>query len=367
MVLEKLRMAKERNKSLFQNKWIRWGLIPLILFGLWFALTFWYIVIFDKSFTVLSYNHSEENFSDITHQRLLEDEKLSGEFTARENNLGIVAMRFRSFQRIPYDQEDLLVFRLKEKGDNDWYYEGEYMSGLTFDVPFLPFGFPPIADSQGKEYVFELESTRGNQVNGVSLSTREPFLVSMYQADRSVLVSDPQALLNFVIKKFFNSFSTIDIWYSSVIFSFPLFFYLFWISPLKRHIVDRPVKYIHNAINKKAEKSVVFKYILKGVKIVIKYNLLFVLASAVLVDILILQILNDLLYLSVIFIWIFLLKVYKLDSRPSFIAGLFFLIFAPIFLEFNNTGIAEKAAAWAFMFFAGGVFIEMISLRKSGK
>jgi hypothetical protein len=29
--------------------------------------------------------------------------------------------------------------------------------------------------------------------------------------------------------------------------------------------------------------------------------------------------------------------------------------------------IAEKAAAWAFMFLSGGLFMEMISLRKSKK
>src|SRR5690606_4297168 len=105
--------------------------IAFLLFILWFALTVWYIIIFDESVLVLSYNHGEENFTSIAYDRLLEGEKLAGEFVAQDENLGIVALRFEKLPRIPWDQEDKLIFRIKEAGADTWYYTGEYMSGLT--------------------------------------------------------------------------------------------------------------------------------------------------------------------------------------------------------------------------------------------
>lgn len=312
---------------------MKFGLIPAMLLGIWFVLTFAYIVMFDQSALVISYNHSADSFTSITHNRLLKGQKLAGEFIAKEDNLGIVAMRFKSFQRIPFKDEDMLVFRLKEKGQRDWYYQNEYRSGLTYDVPFLPFGFPVIHESKGKTYQFELESRKGNTYNGVALSTRQPFLVSKYQMDKSELLHNPRQLISFLITKFTNSFHTIDITYSSVIFALLFLFYLF--------ILLQPRILLPH------------------------YTFPVLIIFLLIIDIVYLQVLNDLLYLFIVPLWLWVAARTKMDSRYTFGAGLFLLVFSPVFLQLNNTSAAETAGAWAFMFFVTGLIQAMGELRSA--
>lgn len=315
-----------------KNKWwIRFILIPFVLFCVWVALTFWYIVIFDQSALVLSYNHPTSDFTQITYNRLLKGQKLAGEFVAKDNNLGIVAIRFKSFERIPYNQEDTLIFRLKQKGQKGWYYQNQYRSGLTFDVPFLPFGFPIIPDSKGRTYDFELESLHGNNINGVALSTRQPFLVTKYKADKKVLLKNPRAFLMFIFKKIFNSFDTIDISYSSFLFALPFIFYMIYVSRIKPYIPRYSV----------------------GVFVIV----------AILIDICFLQLLNDLLYIEVPILWLFLMREEKLDSRYTFLSGLIFLLFAPLYLQLNIEEAAQIAASWAFMFLFAGTIQACISTK----
>lgn len=318
-------------KQFMKKKWVKFGLIPALLLGIWFILTFAYIVMFDQSVLVISYNHSADNFTSSTHNRLLKGQKLAGEFIAKEDNLGIVAMRFKSFQRIPFKDEDMLVFRLKEKGQKNWYYQNKYRSGLTFDVPFLPFGFPKIADSRGKTYIFELESLKGNSFNGVALSSRQPFLVSKYQMNKSELLHNPRQLVSFLITKFANSFYTIDITYSSTVFALLFLFYLF--------ILIQPRILLPN------------------------YTFPVLIISLIIIDIVYLQVLNDLLYLFIVPLWLWVSVREKIDSKYAFGTGLFLLAFSPLFLQLNNTSAAETAGAWAFMFFVTGLIQAMWELR----
>jgi hypothetical protein len=353
-------MAK-RSKKLLDNKWIKWGIIPILLLGFWFVLTYWYIIKYDQSFMILSYNHNESNFESITHNRLLEGEKLTGEFVAPADNLGIVAMRFKSFQRIPYRNEDNLVFRIKEKGEAQWYYENDYRSGFVYDVPFLPFGFPVIANSIGKTYVFELESLKGNQVNGVALSSRDPFLVTKYQANANELKNDYIALITFAWKKFLNSFSTIDIAYSSFVFSLPLLTYLFWRSPVKGKTINTFSIFVDRYGNKVLGKK--YRYFENSSEDFVSYYVYYLIIAVILIDIVILQVYNDLLYIVIGGIWLFLTKQSKLDGKYSVIVGLLLLCLAPVYLQLNVTNTAEKSAAWAFILIVVGMISTILSAR----
>jgi len=343
---------------------IKWFVIPFSLLCLWFCLSFWYILIFDQSLLVISYNHSANNFSTISHTRLLAGERLSGDFIAKDNNLGAVAMRFKSFQRIPYSQEDTLVFRLKEKGQKAWYYENKYQSGLTFDVPFLPFGFPIIDESKGKEYIFELESLKGNVKNGVVLSTRDPFLVSKYKENKSEVLSNPKELVSFVFKKFFNSFNTIDILYSSFIFTLPFLFYIFWV-PLYKYCLDPLVALINRRPKKRSDglTGYYLQFFLNYPLAILKYFFASFVVFVVFIDIIYLQTLNYLLYIVVVSIWIIILRKYQLKSKNSLFVGIFILFISPIALSINNNAMSEQAGAWAFMFLAGGLLMELLSNR----
>lgn len=309
----------------------------LIIFSLvlvWVGFTLWYIVIYDESFLILSYSHSNKNFQNITHERLLKGKMLSGEFIAKENNLGIISLRFKKFLRIPYDQEDVLVFRLKKKGETNWYYENEYRSGLTFDVPFLPFGFPLISDSKGKTYYFELESLSGNKINGVSLDKKEPFLVSKYQKEKSEIVKDYKVFLFYVCQKIINSFRSIDVVYSSFVFSLPLLFYI-------------SVPFILNRILLKNEYDNLVNTLLS----IFYYWVFLFTFLVIIVDILILHVINDLLYIMIFFLWLLLAKVHNTNMRFSFSFGIIFLLISPITLMNGDVATAEKAAIWAYVLF----------------
>lgn len=329
---------KEKIRKLFKKRILRHTVNILLLFIVWLVLTVWYIVIFDQSILVISYNYGKDTFTHFNTNKLLKGQSISGNFTAADDNLGIVSLRFKNFQRVPYTDEDMLLFQLKEKGTHEWYYENNYRSGFIYDLPFMPFGFPVIHNSKGKTYEFKLTSLKGNEKNGVALSDRNPVIATKYQADKATLLHNPQEFFVFAVKKFVNSFQTIDISFSSFIFSLPFLFYIVWSSRLKKYLP--------------------------------KYTLAIFLLAIILIDILFLQILNDLLYLTIPIIWISLMIVYELDSSYSFKVGLFFLLFAPVFLQLNNVGVAVQASSFAFVFFFTAVLhalFEEYRLKKTSK
>lgn len=338
-------------KGLLKNNWVKWGIIPVLLVGLWIFLTFLYILIYDQGFTTLSYNHEITNLILRPQERILKGQKISGQFVAQRNNLGTVSIRFKQEQRIPWKDEDILIFRMKEKGAKEWYYQNKYYSGLTYDVPLLPIGFPIIHDSKGKTYYFEFQSTRGNSENGLILSDRYPILVSKYIVDKQELLHDPKKLLDFLYVKFTYSLSTPDVLFSSFIYLLPLIFYILWNMGLGEFLTKKfgIMKYLEKVYSEKEKGSIAF---------------LFLIVLIVMYDIVFLQVLNDMLYVAVIFLWVILLKVAKIDNKITFFTALAFLIIAPIALQVDNKSIEESAGAWAFIFLCGGVFVSLFELRK---
>lgn len=349
-----------------KNKWMRWILIPLVLLGVWFGLTLWYVANFDTSFLVISYNHPSTDFIKITHDKLMKGDKLIGQFKAVEDNLGIVALRFKSFQRVEYKDEDALVFRLKEKGSKEWYYQNKYRSGFIYDTPFLPFGFPLIHDSKGKIYIFELGSLKGNQNNGVALSERSPFFQSKYQENKAALFSDKENFIIFVVKKFVNSLQTVDVLYSSIVFLLPLLFYLYWAFSIKTSLVDSANVYLSKKLERFGRRFFGRRYgsVFAAVRLVKLSFISITIIIGVLIDIIFLQVSNDLLYIVIPVLWSFSLHINKVDNKYSFYTGLFFLVLCPVYLYLDTTNIAESAGAWAFMFLLTGLLKEMVSTRK---
>ena len=60
------------------------------------------------------------------------------------NELGVVWIRFNTFGRI---NSDILTFKIREKGQNNWYYENLYRVDQFQDGKLFPFGFPPREDA----------------------------------------------------------------------------------------------------------------------------------------------------------------------------------------------------------------------------
>lgn len=173
--------------------------LSLILIGIIsFLSVLFYLNFRDKSFTKLQKTYSLSTL--LTHKsgELMKGDIVTGKFRAVENNLGIIAIRFQTFDRI---NSDIFIFRIKEQGSSGWYYENEYESSKFGGYPLFPFGFPIIADSKGKDYYFELESLAGKPTEAVAIKTEEPVIVTTHKFTVNQLLSDKKVLFLFASQK----------------------------------------------------------------------------------------------------------------------------------------------------------------------
>lgn len=329
--------------------------ISLCLLILWFGLTMWYILTIDKSFLVYSIPHDMSAVKNFTQKPLLKGEKVQGEIVSAENGLGIISIRFKSSKRIPYKDEDLLLFRFKEKGSQNWYYQNTYRSGMIYDIPFLPFGFPIIQNSKGKIYQFELESLKGNTKNSVVLDNRSPRVVSKYKQNKAQILAKPSALTEFLLKKFVNSMQIVDVYYSSIVFLLPFIFYVLW-----------GVGYIKLSNKKKKSFSGSLNKLLSRINnILSQYPFILISIPLILIciDVFLLQVLNDLLYIVMAPLWIVICKKYKLDCNYTALFSILLLLVSLPLVRGGSIFAAEKAASWSFTFLVT-LFIQMILDRK---
>lgn len=330
------------------NKFIKFIIIPLSLLFLWFGLTFLYIIHLDTAFSLLSYNLPKTVFTHLPQGKLEKGNYISGEFMAQENNLGILSLRFETFFRPAYLNEDTLVFRIKEKGAKNWYYKNEYRDGLVYDVPFFPFGFPIISNSKDKTYEFKITSLQGDNSNSVAMSERWQNIAAKYKFTKHELLQNKVALLQFSVKKFINSLQTIDVLFSSLIYLLPLFFYLMFLPPLEKYL-EKPLVFIGQ---RKKLQIVFFDTILLG---------------AALIDGFYLRLGNDFVYLLIPILWIAVQRHFKFNSRKTFIIAIIFLLVPPVFLQFKLGQIAENMAVWAYLFLVAGTIQAMIELKSEKK
>jgi hypothetical protein len=301
----------------------------------------WYVLIIDSSFLVYSFPHDNSAIKNFSQKPLLKGEKFEGEIVSIEKGLGIISLRFKSSKRIPYKDEDVIVFRVKEKGSSQWYHESTYKSGLIYDVPFLPFGFPVIQDSKGKTYQFELESLKGNVKNGVVLDTRAPIVISKYKQNKAQVLSNLSSFSEFIIKKFFNSIKIVDVYFSSIVFLLPFIFHVLWsIGYIKLNNKNKEsfYAYINNFLSRIDNTFSTYPFILISIPLIL-----------ICIDVLFLQVLNDLLYIVISVLWIVIFKRYKLVYKYTMFLAISLLFIAAL-LELGNILAAEKAATWSFTF-----------------
>lgn len=340
--------------------------VSIFLILLWLFLTLIYIFNYNLSTSIISYSHPKESFYNYENKKIHKGDVVIGEIVAQEDNMGILSIGFNNSYPVPFNQEDILVFRIKEKGAARWYYENEYRSGVINEVPFFPFGFPLIKDSGGKTFIFEIESLKGNDNNAVSIKNLEPVIVSRYQIEKQDLLGNNLNLINFFIRKIVVSFTNNDVLFFSIVYALPVVLYLLSIVPTCRKIILYSAEVVNKCLfslliklgvlNPKSKKS---SSRIKTVKLYI--NL--VIAFATLTSIFIIGPINEFAIIVLILLWIFVEKLAGKDYRQTYFVGLFFLTITPLILIFNFNEIAEKSAVWAFMFFVIGTIQRILELR----
>lgn len=196
--------------------------IPLLLFCAGTILFIRYIVYSDFSFTVLSHYHDKGIFKPFKSDELHNGQSIRGSFTASDNYLGIVALRFNTFDR---KNDDIITFRIKESRQNEWYSKQSYRTTLEHDQLYN-FGFPLIADSYGKSYTFELLSTRGKRGDAIALSEKEPVAATKYKYSRHAFMVNKSLIPSFYWTKFVNEFLYSNVFFYLIVFFLPVAWYM---------------------------------------------------------------------------------------------------------------------------------------------
>lgn len=210
-----------RHKSKIKYLFKYFFVFALLLIFFLISIIF-YILQSDLSFTTLSNFYSKNIFSDNKLGRpLKKGEVIKGEFIAKENNLGIIAIAFDP----RFKTWDDVIFRIKEKGSKNWYYSNKYWALQFLDFEYFPFGFPLIKDSRDKIYQFELKSLVAKEGEGVAIRKMYPSVVVKYQFDKNQLLMNKTNLIQFLYKKLLNNFFNQNFIFIFITSIFPLVLY----------------------------------------------------------------------------------------------------------------------------------------------
>lgn len=279
------------------------------------------------SFSVLMYTHNKSDIVSSPKEKLLKGDKIIGQFQAREDNLGIVILGFKSYVKYDFSGEDVFYFRIKEKGEREWVYVNSYRSGTLQHQLEYPFGFPIFEKSKDKTYEFEIESIYGNKKNAIELNTNNPSLITGYQFPKSEILSSKKSTLNFLIKKSITSFTNLDFLLSSILYLTPLIIYIFIYSMYPWWKKNKYLGFIPCAL------------------------LLFLIP----VDLFLIKEVYIGALLALILGWIYLIIRNKLESKINFIFAFILILLWVLLIKFNIDKFQNKINIWTYTFLIIGV------------
>jgi hypothetical protein len=377
--------------------------IPTILFLLGVFLILAEVYQLEGNFFSVRTSISQKNLTYPTGH-LLVGNKITGTFKSNFNNLGTVRLRFTTHYRL---NEDWVIFRIKNINDNNWYYEGKYKSDQFQPSQLFPFGFPPITNSAGNIYYFEVESNSGTPDNSVSINMQYPIAEADYSFDKHHLLSfikrtsgssrqlDGAALkdfLIFIVLKtysilFLNEYATTVILYLS-----PIPIYLFWYKVLSTQ-APKAIDFLSNNRNlvlatftlflfriflfKSNSDFMIFLIIVSWLMCLLIYrsfsiskpnsfimrhrSLSLIVPLLILIKALFIKSNPDFITIIIILLWLTSIIFYKIKNKINIYISLGFLITSAILYTSNITVIAEQTAAWVIVFFGFAVLRDLYS------
>jgi len=349
------------NKYL-HNPWI----VSMILFlaGLFLLLS--HIYHSDFSFTIISNTYPTDSLKTSRTHELFKGDKITGLFIAKENNLGILMVRFDNLKRI---NDDVIRFRLKRQGSDSWYFEGDYSTKMMHSLSMYPFGFPEIADSKGKSFIVEIESLNGRPDNAIALDRENPTLMTKYKVSLGSIAHDTQSLVLFAQKKLVSSVTNFRLLEYSFAYFSPFFLYIlrrlisrFVLAPLYKLIV-----YVQN--NKAVKRYPLLHRLLTiyvPSHVIAKYSLIWIMLSLTIVDIFAIEAYSYVMMVFLLVTWYISLKEYSIVQLNYLHLGRIFLFIAPMLYIMQLHTQAQKTAAWACIFLLIGAVSALRTIKKSG-
>ncbi len=200
--------------------------IPILLIGGWVFFVFYKAFIIEHVFSIVTDAYSHSNLTSVPKGEILQGQKIAGYFQANYDNLGILGFKTWNFYRI---NKDSTVFRIKEKGAQDWYYSYQYNTDQFQPDNYFTFGFPIIQASKGKTYEFEIESLYGQPGDAIGISINDPVFIAKYQYPKDEVLSSPKAIGFFALLKIHNLIKNSEFTSFIYIYLLPAVLYLLYI------------------------------------------------------------------------------------------------------------------------------------------
>ncbi len=299
-----------------------------LFFILGCCLSIFFFIHSDRGFTIISI---PDNSVDLTYfnKEIVPKKNFNLIFTAKENYLGSVILHINSFGP---KKNDILIFKIKEKNSNSWYYQSRYNTTQMYYLPSFPFGFPPIPDSKNKQYLVELESLKGSHDDAVGISSAEPLIVATYKYPKSLLLANIKNLIELTGIKIQVFASNTNNSTSIIIFFFPFLYLLTWILSRKRY-----------------------------------FSVTLILLLTILFDVFILHLQEEIIFIILAILWIWHSIINRFSSSVSYMAVIFFFSLSLIILLFHNIKAADEASIWAYVFLFSGIILNISELKSSTK
>lgn len=314
-----------KNNNLRRIQVVKNIILPLFLLFICFGLNLAFIMNFDYSPTVLSYNNQEVEISAADQHR-----KITGEFRANDNYLGLIVLSFNK-KKVTYGKH--ITFRIKEIGTSNWLQENNVKTDNFHYLPDYPFGFPIISDSQGKKYEFVIEIVEKNKFDSIGLSDKKPFLISKYQFPKNKLIKEPSFLTSFLKNKLlFLIYNTSYVFYS-FLYLLPFIVYILFLCLYNKYILPLKKRYLDTYFSTH------------------DYPFLFAVIILIYTDILFIPKKHDIMTLILTTQLIYSLKKYVLNSRHTLALIISILITSFFAFVSGIYMIAEKAALWISLLF----------------
>lgn len=305
-------------------------LLPLFLLLFAFFNVFNYLKTSEFGILNLDIRGNSDQLISTRSGELLKGDIVYGKFHSSYPNLGIVSVRFYNQDR---DSDDTLIFRIKEEGKKDWYYEARYKTDQFMPHKLFPFGFPIISDSDEKNYEFQIESLRGATGSGILVDSQPPTFLAKSTFNKNDLIRDKKMLLDFLAEKVINIFGDSDLLLSNLFYFLPLIYYVIFVL----------------------SKGISFQFLIGIALGVIFYEIFWLKGS------------YDSLFIGLLFLWTLISRRFHFESRITGIFALVFLVITPIMLIFGQDTLAEKFAVWAYLFLCITVVQQIYELKKNPK
>jgi hypothetical protein len=138
------------------------------------------------------HGYKKDTFTRYKDGELVAGDTLTASIQSKDNNLGIIAIRFDTAGKI---RNGTYTFKIKQSGASDWYYVNTYNAKAFGGYTFFPFGFPSIADSKDKTYIIELESHAVALSDAVAVAHVESAIQAKHKFSKEEVFNDKHTLV----------------------------------------------------------------------------------------------------------------------------------------------------------------------------